>query len=90
MSVQINNRAFKYSIVVSKYKIKFLTFLNSLTINTIFKTVFLLSFCFSILSVQDFQGIATCKTKDKIENELDSTQAGGMQEEIAAMLQKQF
>mgnify|MGYP000704351642 CR=1 FL=1 len=44
----------------------------------------------SAIQAQEFQGIATYKTKDKIEIELDSTQAGGMQDEIMAMLQKQF
>jgi GLPGLI family protein len=58
--------------------------------NIIIRAVFLISFGSSILSAQDFQGIATYKTKDKIEIELDSTQAGGMQDEIMAMLQKQF
>ena len=56
--------------------------------NTIIRTVFL--FGFSTLFAQDFQGIATYKTKDKIEIELDSTQVRGMQDEIMAMLQKQF
>tara|TARA_B110001452_G_scaffold133942_1_gene111369 strand:- start:32 stop:820 length:789 start_codon:yes stop_codon:yes gene_type:complete len=58
--------------------------------NIIIRTLFLLSFGSSILSAQDFQGIATYKTKDKIEIELDSTQTGGMHDEIMAMLQKQF
>jgi GLPGLI family protein len=58
--------------------------------NIIIRAVFLISFGSSILSAQDFQGIATYKTKDKIEIELDSTQAGGMHDEIMAMLQKQF
>ena len=58
--------------------------------NIIIRTLFLLSFGSAILSAQDFQGIATYKTKDKIEIELDSTQTGGMQDEIMAMLQKQF
>ena len=58
--------------------------------NIIIRAVFLISLGYSILSAQDFQGIATYKTKDKIEIELDSTQAGGMQDEIMAMLQKQF
>ena len=40
--------------------------------NTIIRTVFL--FGFSTLFAQDFQGIATYKTKDKIDIELDSTQ----------------
>ena len=56
--------------------------------NTIIRTVFL--FGFSTLFAQDFQGIATYKTKDKIDIELDSTQVRGMQDEIMAMLQKQF
>ena len=51
---------------------------------------FLLLFGASILSAQDFQGIATYKTKDKIQIELDSTQVGGMQDEIMTMLQKEF
>lgn len=58
--------------------------------NIIIRAVFFISFGSSILSAQDFQGIATYKTKDKIEIELDSTQTGGMQDEIMAMLQKQF
>ena len=58
--------------------------------NIIIRAVFLISFGSSILSAQDFQGVATYKTKDKIEIELDSTQAGGMHDEIMAMLQKQF
>ena len=58
--------------------------------NIIIRAVFLISLGSSILSAQDFQGIATYKTKDKIEIELDSTQAGGMHDEIMAMLQKQF
>ena len=41
--------------------------------NIIIRTLFLLSFGSAILSAQDFQGIATYKTKDKIEIELDST-----------------
>ena len=42
------------------------------------------------LMAQDFQGIATYKTQRKLEVKLDSTQTGGMQDEIMAMLKKQF
>ena len=57
---------------------------------TKFRLFFLLLFSASILSAQDFQGIATYKSKDMIEIELDSTQVGGIQDEIMVMLQKQF
>ena len=42
------------------------------------------------LIAQDFQGVATYKTQRKLDIKLDSTQAGGMQDQIMAMLKKQF
>ena len=42
------------------------------------------------ISAQEFQGIATYKTQRKLDLKIDSTQVGGMQDEIMAMLKKQF
>lgn len=56
---------------------------------TIIRTLFLLSISASTLCAQEFQGVATYKTKNKIEIELDSTVTDMMQEQIMAMLQKQ-
>ena len=56
---------------------------------TIIRTLFLLSISASTLCAQEFQGVATYKTKNKIEIELDSTMTDVMQEQIMAMLQKQ-
>jgi GLPGLI family protein len=56
---------------------------------TIIRTLFLLSISASTLYAQEFQGVATYKTKNKIEIELDSTMTDVMQEQIMAMLQKQ-
>mgnify|MGYP001596200615 CR=1 FL=1 len=39
---------------------------------------------------QEFQGIATYKTQRKLDIKIDSTQVGGMQDELMAMLKKQF
>ena len=58
--------------------------------NTNIKIAFLLFFTTSSLIAQDFQGIATYKTQRKLDIKLDSTQAGGMQDQIMAMLKKQF
>jgi GLPGLI family protein len=53
--------------------------------------IFLLFIIFvSFLSAQDFQGIATYKTKQALDIKLDSTQLGGMQDEVMAVLRKQF
>lgn len=56
---------------------------------TIIRTLFLLSISASTLCAQEFQGVATYKTKNKIEIELDSTMTDMMQEQIMAMIQKQ-
>jgi len=56
---------------------------------TIIRTLFLLSISASTLCAQEFQGVATYKTKNKIEIELDSTMTDVMQEQIMAMIQKQ-
>ena len=56
---------------------------------TIIRTLFLLTISASTLYAQEFQGVATYKTKNKIEIELDSTMTDVMQEQIMAMLQKQ-
>ena len=42
------------------------------------------------ISAQEFQGIATYKTQRKLDIKIDSTQVGGMHDEIMAMLKKQF
>jgi len=55
----------------------------------IIRTLFLLTISASTLYAQEFQGVATYKTKNKIEIELDSTMTDVMQEQIMAMLQKQ-
>ena len=44
----------------------------------------------SMLMAQDFTGIATYKTQRKVNIELDSTVSDAMQEQIQAMLKKQF
>jgi GLPGLI family protein len=44
----------------------------------------------SVIQAQEFQGIATYKTQRKVDIKIDSTQVGGMQDEIMAMLKKQF
>ena len=56
---------------------------------TIIRTLFLLPIIASTLCAQEFQGVATYKTKNKIEIELDSTMTDMMQEQIMAMIQKQ-
>jgi GLPGLI family protein len=58
--------------------------------NTNIKITFLLFFTTVSLIAQDFQGIATYKTQRKLDIKMDSTQVGGMQDEIMAMLKKQF
>ena len=58
--------------------------------NTNIKIAFLLFFTTASLIAQDFQGVATYKTQRKLDIKLDSTQAGGMQDQIMAMLKKQF
>jgi len=58
--------------------------------NTNIKITFLIFFTTVSLIAQDFQGIATYKTQRKLDIEIDSTQVGGMQDEIMAMLKKQF
>ena len=54
--------------------------------------VLLIVFIFAIsgIQAQEFQGIATYKTQRKLDIKIDSTQVGGMQDEIMAMLKKQF
>ncbi|PQB05048.1 GLPGLI family protein [Aureitalea marina] len=44
----------------------------------------------SVMLAQDFTGIATYKTQRKMELQLDSTMNDAMQEQIQAMLKKQF
>jgi GLPGLI family protein len=44
----------------------------------------------SEVKAQEFQGLATYKTQRKVDIKIDSTQVGGMQDEIMAMLKKQF
>ena len=44
----------------------------------------------SAIQAQEFQGIATYKTQRKLDIKIDSTQVGGMQDELMAMLKKQF
>ena len=58
--------------------------------NTNIKITFLLFFTTVSLIAQEFQGIATYKTQRKLDIKIDSTQVGGMQDEIMAMLKKQF
>jgi GLPGLI family protein len=58
--------------------------------NTNIKIIFLLFFTTYSLIAQDFQGTATYKTQRKLDIKMDSTQVGGMQDEIMAMLKKQF
>ena len=58
--------------------------------NTNIKITFLLFFTTVSLMAQDFQGVATYKTQRKLDIKIDSTQVGGMQDEIMAMLKKQF
>jgi len=58
--------------------------------NTNIKITFLLFFTTVSLMAQDFQGVATYKTQRKLDIKMDSTQVGGMQDEIMAMLKKQF
>ena len=55
-------------------------------------SVFLIVFTcvISVSYAQEFQGIATYKTQRKLDIKIDSTQVGGMQDEIMAMLKKQF
>ena len=57
---------------------------------TTLKITLLLFFTTTSLIAQDFQGIATYKTQRKLDIKIDSTQIGGMQDEIMAMLKKQF
>ena len=54
------------------------------------KITFLLFFITCSVVAQEFQGIATYKTQRKLDIQIDSTQVGGMQDEIMAMLKKQF
>jgi GLPGLI family protein len=54
------------------------------------KILILFLLCSIAISAQEFQGIATYKTQRKLDIKLDSTQVGGMQDEIMAMLKKQF
>ncbi|MDB4094152.1 GLPGLI family protein [Flavobacteriaceae bacterium] len=55
-------------------------------------TVFLIAITCVISEsyAQDFQGVATYKTQRKLDIKMDSTQVGGMQDQIMAMLKKQF
>ena len=54
------------------------------------KVLILFLFSSITISAQEFQGIATYKTQRKLDIKMDSTQVGGMQDEIMAMLKKQF
>ena len=54
------------------------------------KILILFLLCSIAISAQEFQGIATYKTQRKLDIKLDSTKVGGMQDEIMAMLKKQF
>ena len=58
--------------------------------NTNIKIIFFLFFTTYSLIAQDFQGTASYKTQRKLDIKIDSIQAGGMQDEIMAMLKKQF
>ena len=58
--------------------------------NTNIKIVVLMVFSSVTLIAQDFQGVATYKTQRKLDIKMDSTQVGGMQDQIMAMLKKQF
>ena len=58
--------------------------------STNIKIAFLFFLITFSLMAQDFQGVATYKTQRKLDIKLDSTQAGGMQDQIMAMLKKQF
>lgn len=58
--------------------------------NANIKITFLLFFITCSLFAQEFQGIATYKTQRKLDIKMDSTQVGDMQDEIMAMLKKQF
>jgi GLPGLI family protein len=54
------------------------------------KILILFLLCSIAISAQEFQGIATYKTQRKLDIKLDSTKVRGMQDEIMAMLKKQF
>lgn len=54
------------------------------------KMAVLMVFSSVTLIAQDFQGVATYKTQRKLDIKMDSTQVGGMQDQIMAMLKKQF
>ena len=58
--------------------------------NTHIKIFLLLFFSSATLIAQDLQGVATYKTQRKLDFKIDSTQVGGMQDQIMAMLKKQF
>ena len=60
--------------------------------NTTFRLIFLLICSTFSLFAQDFQGVATYKTKRKLDVKIDSTQVGGseMQKQLMNMLKKQF
>lgn len=58
--------------------------------NTHIKIFLLLFFSSATLIAQDLQGVATYKTQRKLDLKIDSTQVGGMQDQIMAMLKKQF
>lgn len=60
--------------------------------NILFRLIiFLLCSTFSLFA-QDFQGVATYKTQQKLDLKIDSTQVGGgeMQKQLMEMLKKQF
>ena len=54
------------------------------------KMAVLMVFSSVTLIAQDFQGVATYITQRKLDIKMDSTQVGGMQDQIMAMLKKQF
>ena len=58
--------------------------------NAHIKIALLMFFSSVTLIAQDFQGVATYKTQRKLDITMDSTQVGGMQDQIMAMLKKQL
>jgi len=54
------------------------------------KVLILFLFSSTTIFAQEFQGVATYKTQRKLDIQIDSTQVGGMQDQLMAMLKKQF
>ena len=54
------------------------------------KVLILFLFSSTTMFAQEFQGVATYKTQRKLDIQIDSTQVGGMQDQLMAMLKKQF